>query len=328
MLRKYKIKLLSRLRTPLQSDTIFGHLCWGIRYIFGEKELTQFLAEMEKEPLIKISSAFPKDHLPRPILPSPKREEIRNLAKVLAGKAQNEQEALFLGLSKLKKIRKRRYIPVSLWKDLRKNMDEISLLKGLAKHEKEPSMKQIIHPHNTISREKGTVLEEGGLYFEREWWIDPESSLDLYVWFKNEDVKHIWDTVWKRYIEPSGFGKDKSTGAGQIQIFEEEFDQSIFHLENANSWMSLSLLGFHKFPSCDTFYSPILKFGKLGEDYAVSSPTGGAVNPFKKLLIMLEPGSVFKAKEPPTGELLKNVHKDTSIRHYGYGLFLPFYLKE
>ncbi len=330
MLKKYRIKLLSRLRTPLQSDTIFGHICWGIKYIFGKEKLIQFLADMEKEPLIKISSAFPENHLPKPILPSPKRDDIRKLAKELAGEARNDQEALFVGLSKLKKIRKRKYIPVCLWKDLRESMDEISLLKGLAKdeQEKEPSMKQIIHPHNTISREKSTVLEEGGLYFEREWWMDPESSLDLYVWFKDEDVKHIWDTVWKEYIEPSGFGKDKSTGAGQIQISEENFDQSIFHLENANSWMSLSLLGFHKFPSCDVFYSPILKFGKLGEDYAVSSPTGGAVNPFKKPLIMLNPGSVFKTKEPPKGELLKDVHRDSSIRHYGYGLFLPFYLKE
>ena len=34
---KLYLKPLSPFQTPLHSDTIFGHICWAIRYLYGEK---------------------------------------------------------------------------------------------------------------------------------------------------------------------------------------------------------------------------------------------------------------------------------------------------
>ncbi len=331
MFRKYRIKLLSRLRTPLQSDTIFGHLCWGIKYLFGEEKLISFLKYMAKEPLIKISCGFPKDCLPMPVLPPMSKTQLRNIAyQIGKTKADNEQQALFIGLVEIKSVRKRSFISIDIWQRLRKELDEYSLTVALInepKKDRDNLLYQSIHPHTTISRNEGIVMEEGGLYFEREWWAPPEAEFDLYVWFKDQEVKSLWDKIWKDYIEATGFGKDKSTGAGHIKISEDNsFDTSLFHLDNANSWMSISLLGFERLPLSNALYKPTLKFGKLGGDYAVYSPTGGKVNPFKKPLIMLEPGAVFQTETPPKGSLLKEVHQDKNICHYGYGLFVPFYL--
>lgn len=334
MYKRYKVKALSRLRTPLHSDTIFGHLCWGIKYLFGEKRLLSFLEDMRSEPLIKISCGFPEGYVPKPVIPSMSRAELRELAREIGeSDADNEQERLFRGLLRLKSIQKIAFVSVSAWNNLRTGLNERMLILALlADSDFKKRASNIpaseIHPHNTISRHTGIVLEEGGLYFESEWWTAPDSVFHLYVWFKEKEIQKLWDMVWKEYIEPTGFGKDKSIGAGHIQIYEDSsFDEKLFYVDGTNAWMNLSLLAFERFTSSDALYRPMVKFGKLGGDYAVSSPTGGDVNPFKKPMIMLEPGAVFRGEAPPQGILLKGVHRDSRICHYGYGLFLPFYFK-
>ncbi len=59
----YKItwKPLSGFSTPLDSDTIFGHFCWALNYLYEDeqKKLEEMLAELEKRPALIFSSAFP-----------------------------------------------------------------------------------------------------------------------------------------------------------------------------------------------------------------------------------------------------------------------------
>lgn len=51
---------LSGYATPLRSDTLWGMLCWGIRHLWGEQELVQFLDACKAgQPPFVISSAFP-----------------------------------------------------------------------------------------------------------------------------------------------------------------------------------------------------------------------------------------------------------------------------
>ena len=70
------IKPLSPFQSPLQSDTIFGHICWAIRYISGEKALKKFLSNYStyQAPLL-VSSGMPKGYVPMPILRPLKPEE-------------------------------------------------------------------------------------------------------------------------------------------------------------------------------------------------------------------------------------------------------------
>ena len=67
----YKItwKPLSGFSTQLDSDTIFGHFCWALNYLYedNQKKLKELLMELEKRPALILSSAFPSGKLPKPV---------------------------------------------------------------------------------------------------------------------------------------------------------------------------------------------------------------------------------------------------------------------
>lgn len=47
-------------KTDLQSDTLFGLICWGIRQVFSEQKLEELLAQFAAgTPPFLLSSAFP-----------------------------------------------------------------------------------------------------------------------------------------------------------------------------------------------------------------------------------------------------------------------------
>ncbi len=61
-----KLKPVSSWITDLTADTIFGHLCWQIKYHFWSEVLEKFLEEMADKPIFTISDVLPSDRLPRP----------------------------------------------------------------------------------------------------------------------------------------------------------------------------------------------------------------------------------------------------------------------
>ena len=79
MMRIYKLTIrpLTSFLTPLQSDTIFGHLLWALRYTEGEDALVAFLNRYrDDEPPLLVSAGFPEGTLPVPVL-QPQPEEHR-----------------------------------------------------------------------------------------------------------------------------------------------------------------------------------------------------------------------------------------------------------
>ncbi len=82
---KAKIKLHSPLATRVMGDTLFGCVCWGIRYNADEGELTSFLNQFESNPFI-ISDGFPEGALPRPLL-SPEK----HVTAIAIEQLQNEK---------------------------------------------------------------------------------------------------------------------------------------------------------------------------------------------------------------------------------------------
>ena len=62
-----KLKPISSWITDLTADTIFGHLCWQIKYEFWDKVLEKFLEDMKEKPIFTISDVLPADRLPRPL---------------------------------------------------------------------------------------------------------------------------------------------------------------------------------------------------------------------------------------------------------------------
>jgi len=63
-----KLKPLSGWITDLTADTIFGHLCWQIKYKFWEDILEEFLKEMKESPIFIISDVIFQNNYPKPLL--------------------------------------------------------------------------------------------------------------------------------------------------------------------------------------------------------------------------------------------------------------------
>ncbi len=336
--------------TPLMSDTLFGHFCWAVRYKNGEAYLEDLLSSYRDKspPPVLFSSAFIAGHLPRPCLPPLKREQAKQLIQDLfvsdaAGLFPDlsEKQRFFKGLSQLKQWNKQRLIPVETWHQLKNGYSEYRLpeiffeqfTKRTTNNEQDavkPDKKEIV-ASNTISRTSGTVMEEGGGLFSREkTWFQPGVELDLYVRTTAGEIDDLVRWFLETYLPETGFGKDKSVGMGTLKINRDDtFDPNIFHVSAANCRLVLSLTAFKGMEKYRSYYRLKTKFGKLGGDYAFSSPTGGNPRPFKKPVLMMEPGSVFFTTDQiDHSELIDGVHSDEKIRHCGLPVVLPLRIKE
>ena len=332
MLYRFKIIPRSPLITPLMSDTLFGHLCWAILYKEGETYLTDFLSSYEggKPAPVLFSSAFPENTIPRPSIPSLGRSLMDNFIK---GHFGDDKKSRFEGSSKIKIWKKRSYIPLGLWLKLRDNYAEDSLYESFIEEDQqiERTTEVEVAASNTINRISGTVSEEGGGLFQREKiWYHEGVVLDLYVEINEEKIDNLMTWFLIEYLPENGFGADKSTGMGSLDIVcDNTFDPAVFLVENSNARLSLSMAAFPGIGEYDAFYRLHTKFGKLGGSFSISSPSGGDTKPFKKPILMYEPGAVFVTeKELNNRSLLDNVHSDSRIRHCGIHLTLPFTIRE
>lgn len=87
--RYYKITLTlkSAISTPFDSDTIWGHMCWALKYVEGESALKDLLNDYDngKVPLL-VSNGLPKGYVIRPLYPlrsADEKGEKKELKKAL-----------------------------------------------------------------------------------------------------------------------------------------------------------------------------------------------------------------------------------------------------
>ncbi|MCD6487300.1 MAG: hypothetical protein J7K35_08250 [Syntrophobacterales bacterium] len=332
MLYRYRLKPLSSLITRVMSDTMFGHFCWAIRYQDGEESLERFLKgyDVDSPAPVLFSSAFLSGYIPRPTLPHLGREHALEFVKKHFG---TDKASIFEGLSKIKSWNKRRLIKIEHWKALKDSYDDEALYELLQNGDTDEERKRIteLSSHNVISRETGSVPSEGGGLFTREkMWYDLDISLDIYVLINDSAIETSVDNFLTQYLPQNGFGADKSLGMGAFDICQDEgFDPGDFEVASANARMSLSLAAFPDMCNYSAFYRLKTKFGKLGGDFSVTSPTGGDTRPFKKPVLMYEEGAVFiGCHSLDTMPLLTDIHSDTRIRHCGVPVTLPLSIRE
>jgi len=303
-------KILSALETPLQADTIFGHICWAMRYVYGDEELKSFLDSYSVQPPMIISDGMPEGYLPVPIIPfGPANEEtnIKQLTKISWVKADS-----------LKKIR------------IGFNRSELIKLLELThletKGKEDGSDKEIIS-HNTIDRLTNTAVKPGGFFQEEAEFFDDKEKNAMAVYFLiNEDIinKKKLDNILF-FIEQSGYGQNKSTGRGKFSITSREdtgfFDKS----EKYNAFMALSSFCPSKTDPVSGFWDLTAKFGRLGGDFAKYGI------PYKRAVTMLKRGSFFITDSvlPYYGRILDNVHQNRpEIKHYAMAMAYPIQFTE
>lgn len=328
---KINWKVLSPIETELQSDTIFGHLCWAIFYEDSEEKLKDFLLELEKKPIFVLSSAFPKGYLPFPNTLPVANIELKQLQSALGFSDKKEDEVNF---SRLKKVlKKTHWISDNYW--LKNNgsfslpgvyLDACNKAKDIDDFYYKQNILQIspLNPktisitHSTINRLTGTTSKEGAnLYDESTTFFKEDSQFESYLnteYFTKDELEKYFN-----FIQECGFGKNKNTGKGHFEITIEEYKPPI--VEKPNAYLVLSNCVPCKVDPEEVYYNGFTKFGKLGGSYATKE------SPFKYPIFMFKPGSVFISEKPPKGTLLKNVHPkpELNIVHNAYCYSIPFH---
>lgn len=338
---KVELKLRSALVTPLQSDTIFGHLCWAVVNRYGETVLKELITS--ENPPVVFSNCFPASMLPRPILEpmtveqrGKVKEKIVSHPRFTTGKDRNPD---FEAEVVLKKLKKRRWVKMKTMQSLLGGLNEYRLVEKLiddyadslfAHNGGTGHKKQVIEyerERNIIDRVSGMTLKEGGLFTVTETRYK-KPLFDLYVIMDEngplnvDNLKILIEDVFER----SGYGADASTGAGHFKIVGFEPIDYLAKPEDVSGYAVMSLSNFVPDRENIIFdslkYKLISKFGMLGDRYALRK------NPFKKPMVMMEAGATFEpvSSRCHFGRMLRNIHTDPAIVHNA--CLIPFYFKE
>lgn len=272
-----------------RSDTLFGALCWGIRWTHGEPALLEVLEACEQAaPPFVLSSAFPSAegeggpvyYLPRPLSWSPvdstQAVEAYSDAKAL-------RRAAYCSLSVFRQIASGRPPAIN---SLAEPKDKCLAVLG----EPTPHLQKLDVDRNTINRVTGAV-QEGRLFFGEETGIGGGGAYFL-VRVRDAAARPLVESAL-RFLEDRGIGGDASVGRGQVRIQMEDGDL-LDEMHDASHCITLSLLH----PSArdrehlaavagQSAYRLVKRKGRVESLYA---PTE---QPWKSTLVMLAEGSVF-----------------------------------
>ncbi len=290
-LYKTTITPLSTFATALQGDTIFGQLCWAIRYSFGEEKLKDLLGNYQEKPFVIVSDGFASGYLPKPSLPS----------RLLS---ENPDE---------KKMNRKK-----VWLTL-EHLQNAQFSKAKTNKEADYINKKDSVVKNSINYKTFTTGDDGfDPYSEEEMIL---SDHDIYILldeqkFSLEDLQKSMNTV-----SEMGFGKNSSIGKGRFSF--SDFSEVSLQKQNSTTYMTLSNSTLEGLECKDIFYTPITKFAKHGASLATASA-------FKKPLLLAKSGSVIVFDKNKSVQYIgkaiqgHSVYKETV--HQGYSIVIP--LKE
>jgi CRISPR-associated protein Csm4 len=290
-MKTYRItlKIHGSIMTPFQADTLFGHLCWVTAYREGKEGLTEFLEPfMKGTPPFLVSDGFPQDLLPKPLSAESYVEDPEQRKKL--------KKADLVILKDFELLREGRdYMP-----DLPPTPYSVYLL-----------------PHNRIDRLTTSTSKEGGVFSLRQTFV-PEQNIYLKV------ISDGWKdrvTGLLQDLSRAGYGKKKSIGTGQFSVAGvTEF--TFRTISGADGFVSLSNFCPAEKDPTEGLYKTFVKYGKLGEEFAFCG------NPFKRPLVMMKAGSVFKVDGEPREYYGRIIHKGISpakpeVVQYAYAFAVP-----
>lgn len=294
-----KLALRSAVATTWQADTIFGHLCWVLRYTEGEGALRDLLGQYaEGRPPLVLSNGFPGDLLPRPlVLGQPERAGGLAERRARAREAKAAAETSYLSLEEFNRVLSgESVLPAAKWQ-----ATERSVLK------------------NQINRLSATTGGEGGQLYEFAETYSPAVSIYLRVADGEEERA---ERLLKGLAE-MGYGKRKSVGYGELGTLEFAPFEGFAAPDGANGFVALSDFVPAAGDPTDGAWRTVVKYGKLGEEYAVEP------NPFKRPLLMLATGSCFRSQPVRDyyGRLVSGISvARPEVVQYGLAFALPMRL--
>ena len=302
---RYRITPKSPLGTPLRSDTLTGQCLWAAALLDGEQAVTGLIREFESEdPPFILSSGYPADMLPIPVLPPMSSASGKGTGDYRQGKS-------------MKDFAKLKWIGLNAWRECR---DELSLLRLFQHWHSMPEAFSdegpvpFLEPHNTIDRRSDTVLEGGFFFTESQL---PGASTELDVYAKTSDPDRL-----NRYLDfvcEHGYGRDTSVGRGHLGYHRLNDDVSDLFQAGGTHSMLLSVFSASDLSGAQGYYKPFVKRGRVWE------PSGKT--PFKKPVLAFEEGSVFSGF-PKGSYVLRNIHSDERVVQIMWPLGMPCTIKE
>ena len=270
--------------TPLAGDTLFGQLCWVLRYQQGEERLEALLEGYTRgQPFAVISDAFPTGYVLRPTVP---------FSLLATANAVRDRKAL----------KAKQWLP---WEAIRQPSSH-----WLARLAADPAGSEAEKPanaksereqrrfvrtqwqmHNQIDRRTGTTGagEEGFAPFSsKQRWYAEDATLDIHVCYDPERIEADVLVEALRTIGQTGYGADASIGLGRFCL--REHDRSpLKPAEPANAWLTLAPCVPQKqgFVPEGSWYQICTRFGRHGSIGALNP------NPFKNPVLMARSGAVF-----------------------------------
>jgi len=288
-LYKTTISPESNFATTLRGDTLFGQICWSIKYAFGEERLKELLKTYEKKPFLVVSDGFVSEYLPKPKMPS-----------VLLGESSED-----------KKINRKK-----IWLSL-KQLQSGNFSDAKTDEEVKNGDKSIVTMHNSIDYRSFKTSDDGSFapYGEKEFSIGKKD-----IYFLIDDLQFSLDELQKAFeqLSLSGYGKDTTIGKGRFTF--EDFEE--VKIDNTSkTFMSISPFSPQGIECKEIYYEPFTRFGKFGGDRAFK-------NAFKKPILMADCASMVHFEEVQElhyiGNAIKNIsdaHPDTV--HQGYSIVVP-----
>lgn len=266
---RLRLRLVSPLGTPMQSDTLFGHLAWHVARRDGPDAVAAFLAPFTAgAPPFILSDAFPAGLLPRPLLP-------------LKGGAPQGDRAAY---GEAKRRGKAPFIRAEHFPGVAAGVETAP----------EPVASPWITvetPHASIDRNTWTTTPGGQFFLTESQALSGDfDAVDVYIRALDGWAEKITD--WLRAMAPEGFGRDKSVGHGAYEVADLTTWSSFEAVEGADAFISLSTFMPAAQDPVNGRWRMRVKRGYLGE-------MAGNGNPFKRPLIQFEPGAVFRATGGP-----------------------------
>lgn len=297
-MKTYRLKLepLAPWATPWHADTLFCALAWQVVQRSGVHALCRMLQEFSQgQPPFILSDAFPEGWLPCPLSTSLQPATNSNLQTKLPEWVQEEQfRNLIRGPASL--------LPQVVWPS--------------------PILSSRML-HASLDRSLGTTGGKGKLFEVAFWHLNPaEQQLAKHLVVYVRTVEWL-DRVVELFHSLSfeGFGKKRSTGIGAFRLVgDPEACEWMDDDAEADGFVSLS----HFIPApddpTDGRWSLVTKYPKFSPGAPVSSP-------FKGRVLMLRPGSAFRAPAPIRpfyGYIQKNIHPDfPDAVQYGLAFSVP-----
>jgi CRISPR-associated protein Csm4 len=327
-----KIKPISPFLTPVESDTLFGHICWAMEYLerFSRgKTLTDFLEKFDGQtPPLILSGAFLEGYIPFPLLPPFKVDEMKKLEELFIDRGRGDK---FDFIQWLKELSRRRFFAVEDFLRYRWEFSKYDIYTRLLEEgvktpgftSGEENSETVEVYHNAVNRITGTV-EEGALFSTNPVFYRENVCLDVYIktgYFTAEELEEIFG-----FFSLNGFGADKSTGSGRFE-FELKEGTPFGDTGECNAWLLLSNTHPSVLKEFDACYATQTKFGKLGGLFS----TNARYSPFKNPVILLRPGSVIYSSRSVEycGENFKGIHPQLpAVQHYGIGFPVQMRLKD